>query len=223
VRVLLDPEGRANPESRVFHDGRRGSRDASRGRARTAARGTPGAARHPVRIRSGRCSQRSRAPASVAYWSRGRSDSLASCRPASCIAAHHVCAAADRLGRPVRLPPSHRCGARPACRVFACGEDSLFDLALDGAPASAGAQARPAAGARRRRAGTTPGSAIPARSSIERRRRHPWARAGRQQPRGGSCGYPNRPAKRQGHRRAPSKHRASTSADWTPIARAQQR
>ena len=44
-------------------------------------------------------------------------------------------------GRPgVCLPPvtSLEGALRPACRVFACGDDSLFDLALDGTSASGG-------------------------------------------------------------------------------------
>ena len=150
VRVLLDPDGRAHPGSRVFHDGQApvihvtAARDGAGG-ARTPAGVEPLVLpRHPVYGFD---------PATLlaALAARGlgrvlvEGGGLTVSRFLQAGVLHrlHIMVAPMLIGsgRPgVCLPPvtSLDSALRPACRVFACGDDSLFDLALDVAPASRG-------------------------------------------------------------------------------------
>ena len=150
VRVLLDPDGRAQPGSRVFHDGLApvihvtASRDGA-GASRTPAGAEPLVLpRHPVHGFD---------PATLlaALAARGlgrvlvEGGGLTVSRFLQAGVLHrlHIMVAPMLIGsgRPgVCLPPvtSLDGALRPVCRVFACGDDSLFDLALDGAPASGG-------------------------------------------------------------------------------------
>ena len=154
VRVLLDPEGRANPRSRVFHDGQAGVVHVS------AYRAGAGVARTAAGVETlvlPRHAQYGFDPATLlqALAARGLGRVLVEGGGLT-VSRFLQAGVLDRLhlmvapmligsGRPgVCLPPitSLDAALRPRCRVFACGADSLFDLALDGAagpaPASAG-------------------------------------------------------------------------------------
>jgi diaminohydroxyphosphoribosylaminopyrimidine deaminase / 5-amino-6-(5-phosphoribosylamino)uracil reductase len=145
VRVLLDPEGRANPRSRVFHDGQAGVVHVS------AYRAGAGVARTPAGVETlvlPRHAQYGFDPATLlqALAARGlgrvlvEGGGLTVSRFLQAGVLHrlHLMVAPMLIGsgRPgVCLPPitSLDAALRPRCRVFACGADSLFDLALDGA------------------------------------------------------------------------------------------
>lgn len=143
VRVLLDPTGRARPDCRLFHDGQ----------ARVLhlqAQGA-GAANSPLpegieRVQLPRHPVYGIHPASVleALAERGlqrvlvEGGGLTVSRFLEAGALHrlHLLVAPMLIGsgRPgICLPPIDTLEAalRPSCRVFACGADSLFDLALD--------------------------------------------------------------------------------------------
>ena len=142
VRVLLDPEGRANPESRVFHEGLAHVEHVSAGRAGAGGARTPAGAEVLVLPRH---AQYGFDPATLleALAARGlgrvlvEGGGLTVSRFLQAGALHrlHLMVApmligSGRLG--VCLPPitSLDAALRPACRVFACGADRLFDLAL---------------------------------------------------------------------------------------------
>jgi riboflavin-specific deaminase-like protein len=147
VRVLLDPTGRARPDCHLFHDGQ----------ARVLHLQAQGAgAANPPLPESVESVQLPRHPvygihpASVleALAERGlrrvlvEGGGLTVSRFLEAGALHrlHLLVAPMLIGsgRPgICLPPIDTLEAalRPRCRVFACGADSLFDLALD-APAA---------------------------------------------------------------------------------------
>ncbi len=147
VRVLLDPTGRARPDCRLFHDGQARVLHLQAQGAGAASPPLPESVesvqlpRHPVYGIH---------PASVleALSERGlrrvlvEGGGLTVSRFLEAGALHrlHLLVAPMLIGsgRPgICLPPIDTLEAalRPRCRVFACGADSLFDLALD-APAA---------------------------------------------------------------------------------------
>lgn len=154
VRVLLDPEGRAHPASRVFHDGHAPVVLVIASRA--------GAARTPAGVETLVLPWHEPYgfdPAALleALAARGlrrvlvEGGGLTVSRFLQTGALHrlHLMVAPMLIGsgRPgICLPPitSLDAALRPACRVFACGADSLFDLALDGAVEPALTSAGPA-------------------------------------------------------------------------------
>ncbi len=147
VRVLLDPTGRARPDCRLFHDGQARVLHLQAQGAGAASPPLPEGVesvqlpRHPVYGIH---------PASVleALAQRGlrrvlvEGGGLTVSRFLEAGALHrlHLLVAPMLIGsgRPgICLPPIDTLEAalRPRCRVFACGADSRFDLALD-APAA---------------------------------------------------------------------------------------
>lgn len=142
VRVVLDPEGRANPRSRVFHDGKAPvlhvRRSGSRGIDALPGSGVstlvlPGDAEfglHPVALLEALAA---RGLARVLVEGGGLT--VSRFLQAGALQRLHLMVAPMLIGsgRPgICLPPILALDAalRPPCRVFACGEDSLFDLAL---------------------------------------------------------------------------------------------
>ncbi|MFM7274861.1 MAG: RibD family protein [Gammaproteobacteria bacterium] len=142
LRVIVDPEGRANPQSRVFHDGRAPVLHVRRaGSGGTDAPPGPGVETlflpgdadfglHPVSLLEALAA---RGLARVLVEGGGLT--VSRFLRAGALQRLHLMVAPMLIGsgRPgICLPPIHALDAalRPACRVFACGEDSLFDLAL---------------------------------------------------------------------------------------------
>jgi diaminohydroxyphosphoribosylaminopyrimidine deaminase/5-amino-6-(5-phosphoribosylamino)uracil reductase len=145
VRVLLDPTGRAHPDCRLFHDGQ-----ARVLHVQAQGAGNPSLPAGIESVQLPRHPVYGIHPASVleALAERGLRRVLVEgggftvSRFLEAGALHrlHLLVAPMLIGsgRPgICLPPIDTLEAalRPRCRVFACGADSLFDLALD-APAA---------------------------------------------------------------------------------------
>lgn len=144
VRVILDPEGRANPQSHIFHDrtapvlhvrrtGAAGGHRLHGPEVETIE--LPGDAvfgLHPLAVLEALAA---RGMARVLVEGGGLT--VSRFLQAGALQRLHIMVAPMLIGsgRPgICLPPIDTLDAalRPSCRVFACGEDSLFDLALRG-------------------------------------------------------------------------------------------
>ncbi len=154
ARVLLDPEGRANPQSRVFHDGQAPVVHVITARAH-AARAPAGVETLVLPWQAPHGFDPAALLQALAVRGLRRvlveGGGLTVSRFLETGALHrlHLMVAPMLIGsgRPgVCLPPitSLDAALRPTCRVFACGADSLFDLALDGAGDRASTLAGPA-------------------------------------------------------------------------------
>lgn len=146
VRVILDPDGRADPRSHLFHDGiapvlhvrRKDTGGAERQHGANVetleVAGDAVFGLHPLAVLKALAAR-----GMTRVLVEGGGLTVSRFLQAGALQRLHIMVAPMLIGsgRPgLCLPPIHTLDAalRPSCRVFACGEDSLFDLALHNSP-----------------------------------------------------------------------------------------
>jgi riboflavin-specific deaminase-like protein len=148
VRVVLDPEGRADPRCRIFHDGQAPVLHVRRAGGPAGANlpagidtlelpAQEGLGLHPAALLAALAGR-----GLTRVLVEGGGLTVSRFLQAGVLQRLHLLVAPMLIGsgRPgLCLPPIDTLdrALRPPCRVFACGEDSLFDLALAASAAPA--------------------------------------------------------------------------------------